>query len=198
VENEIIELLRTVYSFEEKGDETTRTNISKRMSIPGSKLSEQLDIAQSQGLIERIVKKEGKGRPKVLTKLTEKGLKIIGVGITSGSSSKAGGELHRALLFRAKDWLESQDYYVKIPEQGGRIEQADMLAYSKASDGLGREIAVEVETSVNHPEQIVKNYEKNASQGRFVIFIVPDEEIQEGIGRILSKANIKNFKIYTI
>jgi hypothetical protein len=112
-------------------------------------------------MIERIVKKEGKGRPKVLTKLTEKGLKTIGVGVTSGSSSKAGGELHRALLFRAKDWLEGQDYYVKIPEQGGRAEQPDMLAYSNVSDGLGREIAVEVETSANHPEQIVKNYKKN-------------------------------------
>jgi len=195
VENEIIELLRTVYSFEEKGDETTRTNISKSMSIPGSKLSEKLDIAQSQGLIERIVKKEGRGRPKVLTKLTEKGLKTIGVGVTSGSSSKAGGELHRALLFRAKEWLENQDYYVKIPEQSGRIEQPDMLAYSKVSGELGRKIAVEVETSANHPEQIVKNYKKNARLRRFVVFVVSEEEVETKIKNILKNVG-KRFRIY--
>ena len=197
VDSSIIELLRTVYSFEEKGDETTRTNISKGMSIPGSKLSEQLDIAQSKGLIERVVKKEGKGRPKVLTKLTDKGLKAIGIGVSSGSSSKAGGEFHRALLFRAKDWLEGQDYYVKIPEQGGRAEQPDMLAYSKASDGLGREIAVEVETSANHPEQIVKNYEKNARLGRFVVFVVPDEEVENKIRECLKNVG-KRFRIFRV
>jgi hypothetical protein len=198
LENKIIELLRTVYSFEEKSDEATRTNISKSMSIPGSKLSEQLDIAQSQGLVERIVKKEGRGRPKVLTKLTEKGLKTIGVGVTSGSSSKAGGELHRALLFRAKEWLEGQDYFVKIPEQGGRIEQPDMLAYSKVSGDLGREIAVEVETSANHPEQIVKNYKKNARLGRFVVFVVSKEEVENRIKKILKNIGKKKYESYVL
>ncbi len=61
----------------------------------------------------------------------------------------------------------------------------------------GREIAVEVETSTNHPEQIVKNYKKNVKQGRFVVFVVPDEEIKEKI-----KFNLKNignkFKVYKL
>ncbi len=192
---EVIELLKIVNQIVEEGEEPTRTNISKHMSIPGSKLSEQLDIAQSKGLIERIVKKEGKGRPKVLTKLTEKGLKIIGIGVSSGSSSKAGGEFHRALLFRAKDWLEGQDYYVKIPEQGGRAEQPDMLAHSKVSGDLGREIAVEVETSANHPEQIVKNYQKNARLGRFVVFVVPDEEVENRIKDCLRNVG-KKYQIF--
>jgi len=124
-------------------------------------------------------------------------LKTIGIGVTSGSSSKAGGELHRALLFRAKEWLESQDYYVKIPEQGGRQEQADMLAYSKVSDGLGREIAVEVETFANHPEQIVKNYKKNARLGMFVIFVVPDEEVEIKVKECLENIG-KKFMIFRI
>ena len=195
VGKEIIDVLKTVYSLEEEGLETTRTNISKNISISGSKLSSHLDIAQSQGLIERIVKKEGKGRPKVLTKLTEKGLKTIGVGVTSGSSSKAGGEFHRALLFRAKDWLEGQNFYVKIPEQSGRAEQPDMLAYSKVSGDLGKEIAVEVETSANHPEQIVKNYKKNARLGRFVVFVVPDKEVEKRVRECLKNVG-KRFRIY--
>ncbi len=194
----IIELLRTVHSLEDKGEETTRSNISKSVSVPGSKLSEQLDIAQSKGLIERIVKKEGKGRPKVLTKLTEKGLNAIGIGVSSGSSSKAGGELHRALLFKAKEWLEGQGYYVKIPEQAGRAEQPDMLAYPKVSDGLGSEIAVEIETSVNHPEQVVRNYEKNAKLGRFVIFVVPDEEVENKIEECLKNFGKKKFSVYIL
>ena len=95
---------------------------------------------------------------------TKKGLKTIGIGISSGSSLKAGGELHRALLFKAREWLENQGYKTKIPEQCGREEQPDMIAQKEE-----REIAVEVETTANHPEQIIKNYEKNVKQGRFVI-----------------------------
>jgi len=193
VGSEIIDVLKTVYSLGEDGLETTRTNISKNISISGSKLSSHLDIAQSKGLIERVVKKEGKGRPKVLTKLTEKGLKVIGIGVSSGGA-KAGGELHRALLFRAKDWLEGQDYHVKIPEQGGRTEQSDMIA--KHVDGE-REIAIEVETSANHPEQIVKNYEKNARLGRFVVFVVPDEEVENRVKECLKNIG-KRFRIFRI
>lgn len=195
VGNEIIALLRTVHYLEDKGEETTRTNVSRNLSIPGSKLSEQLDRVQSMGLVERIVKKEGRGRPKVLTNLTGKGLRTIGIGVSSGSSSKAGGELHRALLFKAKEWLEGQGYNVKVPEQIGRIEQPDMTAELK--DG-GREIAIEVETSANHTEQIVKNYEKNVKQGRFVIFIVPDEEIEKKIKSILKNVRKKKFRVYIL
>jgi hypothetical protein len=187
---EITELLRTVHRLEEKEEETTRTNISKGLSVPGSKLSEQLDRAQSMSLVDRVVKKEGRGRPKVLTELTEKGLQAIGIGVSSGSSVKAGGELHRALLFKAKEWLESQGYRTEIPEQGGPVEQPDLIA-QKGS----KEIAVEVETLANHPEQIIKNYEKNVKQGRFVIFVVPDEEVENKINENLKNVG-KRFRIY--
>lgn len=190
----LLDVLKNVHSLKEKDLETTRTNISKNISISGTELSGLLDRAQSMGLIERNVKKEGRGRPKVLTELTEKGLQSMGVGVSSGSSTKAGGELHRALLFKAKDWLEAQGYRTEIPEQGGRGEQPDMLAYPK--DG-GREIAVEIETSANHPEQIIKNYEKNTKVGRFVIFIVPDEEVEKIIDSISRKIG-KQLKIYRI
>ncbi len=188
-DKEIIELLRTVHSIEESGEETTRTNLSRSMSVPGSKLSDQLDRAQSKGLVERAVKKEGRGRPKVLTYLTEKGKKAIGIGVSSGSSTKAGGELHRALLFKAKDWLEDQSYNVEMPEQGGRKEQPDMIAEKE-----GREIAVEVETSASHPEQIKKNYDKNVKRGRFVVFIVPDAKIEDRIKNILGSVK-RNYRI---
>lgn len=69
-----------------------------------------------------------------------------------------------------------------------------MLAHLEDGE---REIAVEVETSANHPEQIVKNYEKNAKLGRFVIFIVPDEEVKSKV-----KENLKNvgkrFRIFVL
>jgi hypothetical protein len=86
---------------------------------------------------------------------------------------------------------------VKIPEQGGRMEQPDMLAYSKVSGDLGREIAVEVETSANHPEQIVRNYEKNARLGRFVVFVVPDEEVENKVKECLKNVG-KRFRIFRI
>lgn len=193
-EKEILEVLKIVYDLKEDGVETTRTNISKNLSISGTQLSDLLDIAQSKGLIERIVKKEGKGRPKVLTELTEKGLNEIGIGVSSGSSSKAGGELHRALLFKAKEWLEGQSYKVEIIEQGGRREQPDMLAYPEEGE---KEIAIEIETSVNHPEQIIKNYKKNARLGRFVVFVVHNEEVEEEIKSILRNFG-KRFRVFRI
>lgn len=191
-ENEILEVLKIVYDLKDKGLETTRTNISKNLSISGTQLSSFLDIAQSKGLIERIVKKEGKGRPKVLTELTEKGLKEIGIGVSSGSSSKAGGELHRALLFKAKEWLDKQGYNTVIPEQGGREKQPDLIAQKGEM-----EIAVEVETSANHPEQIVKNYEKNARLGRFVVFVVPDKEVENKVKDCLKNIG-KKYRIFLL
>ena len=72
-----------------------------------------------------------------------------------------------------------------------------MLAYSNVSDSLGREIAVEVETSANHLEQIVKNYEKNARLGRFVVFVVPDEKVKNKIEECLKNfGKIKYTRFY--
>lgn len=187
----VIDVLKVVYNLKEDGMETTRTNIARNISISGSELSSLLDIAQSSGLVERIIKKEGRGRPKVLTNLTEKGLKEIGVGISTGGA-KAGGELHRALLFRAKEWLENQNFHVKIPNQGGCKEQPDLIAHKE-----DREIAVEVETSANNSEQIKKNYEKNTKLGRFVIFIVSEEEVEKKIKDILKNIG-KRFRIFRI
>ncbi|MFW6122074.1 MAG: type IV secretion system DNA-binding domain-containing protein [Petrotogales bacterium] len=192
-DKEIIELLRTVHSIEESGEETTRTNLSRSMSVPGSKLSDQLDRAQSKGLVERVVKKEGRGRPKVLTHLTEKGKKAIGIGVSSGSSAKAGGELHRALLFKAKEWLERQSYQTRIPEQAGREKQPDLIAKKDS-----REIAVEVETSANHPEQIKKNYEKNVKLGRFVVFVVHDKNLRNKLDQILNCYKKGKYEIYIV
>ena len=103
--------------------------------------------------------------------------------------------MHRALLFKAKEWLDKQGYNTVIFEQGGRIEQPDMIA--KPEDG-GREIAIEVETSANHPEQIIRNYKKNVKQGRFVIFVVPDEETKYNVEEGLSNVGIKTFSIYIL
>lgn len=190
MDGELVEVLKNVYALKEEELETTRTNVANRISISGTELSALLDRAQSMGLVERIVKKEGRGRPKVLTELTEKGLQSIGVGVSSGSSAKAGGEMHRALLFKAKDWLDGQGYNTVILEQGGKMEQPDMIAKKD-----GREIAIEIETSANHPEQIVKNYEKNAKLGRFVIFVVPDNEIENKIKKILENVS-RQFMVY--
>jgi len=72
-----------------------------------------------------------------------------------------------------------------------------MLAYSEVSGDLGREIAVEVETSANHPEQVVRNYQKNARLGRFVVFVVPDEEVENKVKECLKNVG-KKFKIYNL
>jgi DNA helicase HerA-like ATPase len=193
--SEIIQLLKAVNSLENKGEELTAGNLLRNVNMTGSRMSELLDIAQSDGLVKRIVKKNGVGRPKVLTELTEKGKKNIGIGVSTGSGAKAGGELHRALLFKAKEWLEEQGYRIKIPAQGGPGEQPDLLVKPKESD---REIAVEIETSANHPGQVVRNYEKNANLKRLVIFVVPNKEVENKVRACLGKFGKKKFYIYVL
>jgi len=72
-----------------------------------------------------------------------------------------------------------------------------MLAYPKDEGKFGREIAVEIEASANHPEQIVRNYKKNAKVGRFVVFVVPDDEVESKVKDSLKNVG-KGFRIYTI
>jgi ribosomal protein S17E len=83
---------------------------------------------------------------------------------------------------------------VKVLEQGGKDEQPDLLVYP--NDGE-KKIAVEIETSANHPEQIIRNYEKNVKLNRFVIFIVPDKEVENKVRGYLKKAG-KKYRIYQI
>lgn len=193
---ELLELLNTVYELEERETEASRTNLSKDLSKSGSAVSELIDRAQSQGLVERKKEKEGRGRPTILTLLTQKGREKIGKEVSAGSSSKAGGELHRALLFRAKEKLEVENYRVKIPEQKGREKQPDMLAWERKGNEWGDPIAVEAETGTKNPDQIRKNYRKNRKEGRFVAFVTPDEETAGKIREILKGK--EDFKVYPL
>ena len=59
------------------------------------------------------------------------------------------------------------------------------------------EIAVEIETSANHPEQIIKNYEKNIKLGRFVVFVVPDEEVENKVKECLKNVG-KRYRFFRI
>jgi len=43
---------------------------------------------------------------------------------------------------------------------------------------------VEVEVSADHAEQVRRNYEKNVSAGREVVFVVSDERVAERVRRI--------------
>ena len=88
--------------------------------------------------------------------------------------------------------MDNQGYNTIIPKQGGREKQPDLIAQKGEKD-----IAIEVETSANHPEQIIKNYKKNTKIGRFVIFIVPDEEVKRIIRNILKDIG-KRYKIYKL
>jgi len=68
---------------------------------------------------------------------------------------------------------------------------------AKPKDGE-REIAFEVEVSTNHPEQIIKNYEKNARSRRFVIFVVQDDEVEFKVKEYLKSVGRSKYRIYKI
>lgn len=63
-------------------------------------------------------------------------------------------------------------------------EQPDLVAIERES---GKEIAIEVETDASHPEQVIRNYEKNIKAEREVIFVVPDEKIGKRVLNILGE-----------
>ncbi len=76
-------------------------------------------------------------------------------------------------------------------EQSGKEEQPDLIAFRK-----NEEMAVEVETFADHPEQVLRNYEKNVKRGRKVVFVVPDESVGRRIRKILGER--KNYEVEVI
>ena len=103
--------------------------------------------------------------------------------------------MHRALILKYAEILRERGYAVELVEQRGKEEQPDMIAYKK-DNGEWKEFGVEVEVRGDHPEQILKNYEKNREKGREVIFVVPNEKVAERIKRILGER--ENCKIETV
>lgn len=71
-----------------------------------------------------------------------------------------------------------------FPHQGGGKERPDIIAYRRVSDKW-IEIGVEIEVRADHPNQVLRNYEKNIRIGRDVIFVIPDDKIAERVKRIL-------------
>lgn len=189
VDVEMLKLLKAVHNILDRGEEACVSTLSKELSKPGTHVSNTLDRAETLGLVERRIVK-GKGRPKILVYPTKKGERLIGIG-SSGSSAKAGGELHRALLMKAKRLLERQGYFIEIIEQT-RGEQPDALAIGD------KRIAVEVETDAGHPSQVRKNYLKNIEKGREVYFFVPTENVKKRVERILGEIKAAKYKVFVL
>jgi DNA-binding PadR family transcriptional regulator len=159
-----------------------------RHGLKGSQLSNIADKAQSMGLIMRKIVRQERGRPKIVFELTEKGLQTLGIGVGLGASTKAGGELHRAMILELKERLSKQGYYIEHEEQAGTEYQPDLIARERTPEGRwGREIAIEVETDAKHPEQVRRNFEKNLLAGREIVFVVPSERVKKRVESILGE-----------
>jgi len=191
---DVIDLLKIVYELEDKNVEATvgRTLTEYRNIIPhlkGSRLSSICDIAQSSGLIDRqIVKQEGRGRPKIILSLTEKGRKEIGIGIEMGGR-KGGADLHRTIILKLAERLRTEGYHTEIPRQAGTKNQPDLLTYRRSeTGGWKEETAWEVETNpAKHPDQVRKNMMKAINSGREIVFVVLDEKGKENLKEVLGK-----------
>lgn len=191
-EPEIYDLIKTIDKIAKEGKEAKVGLILEEYrkinpSMRGTELSNQIDKAEGLGLASRRIVKQKIGRPKIIVDLTETAKEKLGYGL--GSSAKAGGDLHRALILRYAKLLEEKGYMVISQEQKGSEEQPDLIAIERDS---GKEIGIEAETDASHPEQVTKNYEKNIKAGREVIFVVPDEKIGKRVSNILGeKARIE-------
>ncbi len=191
-EPEIYDLIKTIDKLTKEGKESKVGLILEEYrkinpSIRGTGLSNLIDKAENLGLASRRIVKQKIGRPKIIVDLTGTAKEKLGYGL--GSSTKAGGDLHRALILGYAKTLEERGYMVISQEQKGSEEQPDLIAKARDSD---KEIAIEVETDASHPEQVIRNYEKNIKAGREVIFVVPDEKIEKRVLNILGeKARIE-------
>ena len=60
--------------------------------------------------------------------------------------------------------LESIERIEEYTEGVSREEQPDMIAFRRTDNGW-RKTAIEVEVRADHPEQVLRNYEKNVKKG---------------------------------
>lgn len=193
VSPDILDLLKIVHSLTESRVEPATGVVleefrKNKSGMKGSQLSNIADKAQSMGLITRNIVRQERGRPKIVFELTEKGLETLGIGIGLGASTKAGGELHRAMILKLKEYLSKQGYLIMHEEQAGTVNQPDLLIRERTPEGeWGREIAVEVEIDAKHPDQVRRNFEKNLMAGRGVVFAVPNEKVKRRVENILGE-----------
>ena len=66
-----------------------------------------------------------------------------------------------------------------------------MIAFKRTGDSWEK-IAVEVEMSASHAEQVRGNYERNIRKGMEVVFVTPDKRVAERVRKILGKSRLQN------
>lgn len=186
---DIMDVLKAVHETEV----ATVSELVQVLRKSGSSVSELLDQAESLGYLQRLRLKQ-KGKPRIVSRLTEKGQRALGIGISLGSGARIGGELHRSLILKIAARLRGEGYRVEFPKQEG--EQPDLIAWPREGEDWGKPIAFEIETRGQHPEQVRKNFLKNVQQGRHVVFVVPDEGVK---GRVLNALGewVKFCRVYT-
>jgi DNA-binding PadR family transcriptional regulator len=173
----VVEFLETVDKIGQKG----LGALSNTFGMNPAGLNLWLQEFEKRGLIKvSKVVTSTVGRPRTVVKLAAKGREAIGKFL-----GRKGSLLHRRLGEETARHYESLGYGVEIPVQGGRKEQPDLIAR-----GFGETIAVEVETSAEHTEQIRRNYEKNAGKYDRVVFVVPNEEVGWRIKKILGDVEV--------
>jgi len=175
LDEKTIEILEVIDEVGEKGI----GEVSKNLGINPSRLKQILKHLEDKEFVTISKKKFLVGRPRTVIKLTKKGREAIGKFL-----GREGSITHRMLVNKIAKKLEELGWKVEIPRQGGRREQPDLIARSERET-----IAIEVETSAEHPDQIRRNYMKNRGYDR-VIFIVPNERVGEKIKRILGEVEV--------
>jgi DNA-binding MarR family transcriptional regulator len=179
-EDEFSKLLEVVGLAGDYGVES----LARLVGRSPSKVKEMLKKAEKMGLVELEQISTG-GRPRIVISLTEKGKNALGKFL-----GREGGALHRFMLRKAVELLSEKGFRVKVPIQGGREGQPDLLA-----EYDGKEFAVEIETEASHPEQVKRNFEKNVKQGRNVIFVVPNQDVGRRIKNIIPEAEVFTLKV---
>lgn len=149
--------------------------ILKKRGIAVSEM-ELVDTLERMGdLIERIEK--GK---KILYKIK----KVEAP--SAGPTLKGGGEKHRVLAQKVHRYFMEDGYRVTYPKQIANERQPDLIA--KRGE---EELAIEIEATLKHPKQVVKNFRKNKKLGYRVVFVVPDN-LEAKLRNIMRAAGVSD------
>lgn len=154
--------------------------ISNGLEVDDYAVADALQKLINQGLLKAKVTPKG-----IIYLPTTRFVEVYGE--SSGATKRGGGELHRVLTEVAKEYLEWKGYSVTIIAQGGS-KQPDLIA-SKGDEV----IYVEVETTANKRDQIVRNVSK--ASGRRVLFVTPSPEVK---AKILEAVPLPNVEVRTL
>ena len=165
---------------------SSAADIISQMRIMRSKGWNIKNNLLNKGLLTEETVRIGRGRPRIILKLTDNGYSLLGVE-KEGLPAHYGKEEHVQVITEIADILNKDGWEVSI-ENG-----ADIRAQKKDI-----RVAVEVETcKAFNEEQIVKNISRNLKWADEVVIVSPNNQTKTRIGKLVKDQGFEKVTLLT-